>query len=313
VSETVLIADDDSDIVRFVQVNLKAEGFDVLTASNGEDALNLVFDNRPDLVLLDVMMPKLDGYEVCRRLRADSRTSHVSIIMLTAKALSADKVVGLTAGADDYIIKPFDPMELVARVKTTLRRSREMRAISPLTGLPGNLQIAEEVHRRVSAGETLAVCYADLNNFKAYNDHYGFLRGDEAIRYTADVLRRAVDRSTGEGFLGHIGGDDFLAVLKPDDAEAFCKTAVELFDGDVAGLYDPKDAEAGFIEVEDRKGAPVKYGVLTLSIGVSTNRYRPVDDHRKLIEVATEMKSFAKQQRGSVYAIDRRGAGEDER
>src|SRR6266540_1235776 len=111
----------------------------------------LVADDDPAILRLDVMMPKLDGYEVCERIRADGRTRHINVIMLTAKSLSADKIVGLTAGADDYVLKPFDPMELVARVRSTLRRSREMRAISPLTGLPGNIQIEDEIRRRFLA------------------------------------------------------------------------------------------------------------------------------------------------------------------
>src|SRR6266545_1340055 len=126
----VLIADDDRDIVRFVEVNLRLEGFQVVTAHDGEDALGKAFDLQPNLILLDVMMPRMDGYEVCTRLRADGRTAHIPVL-------------GLTAGADDYIIKPFDPMELVARVKTTLRRASEMRALSPLTGLPGNHRIEQ--------------------------------------------------------------------------------------------------------------------------------------------------------------------------
>src|SRR5687767_7302630 len=131
--EVVLVADDDEDIVQFVEVNLRLEGFDVISATDGEQALKAAYDTMPDLVLLDVMMPRVDGFEVCQRLRSDSRTRNISVIMLTAKSLSADKVVGLTSGADDYIIKPFDPVELVARVKSALRRSREMRAVNPLT------------------------------------------------------------------------------------------------------------------------------------------------------------------------------------
>jgi CheY-like chemotaxis protein len=126
-------------------------------------------------------MPRMDGYEVCTKLRADGRSAHIPVIMLTAKSLSADKVLGLTAGADDYIIKPFDPMELVARVKTTLRRASEMRSLSPLTGLPGNLRIEQEIAHRMERGKAVAVAYADLDNFKSYNDRYGFLRGDEVI------------------------------------------------------------------------------------------------------------------------------------
>src|SRR5512132_4285022 len=118
----VLIADDDRDIVRFVEVNLRLEGFEVITAHDGQDALTKALDLQPNLILLDVMMPRMDGYELCTKLLADERSAHIPVIMLTAKSLSADKVQGLTVGADDYIIKPFDPMELIARIKSTLER-----------------------------------------------------------------------------------------------------------------------------------------------------------------------------------------------
>src|SRR5919197_767212 len=213
-SDLVLIADDDRDIVRFVEVNLKLEGFRVATAHDGDDALAKALSLAPNLVLLDVMMPRMDGYEVCSRLRADGRSAHIPVIMLTAKSLSADKVLGLTAGADDYIIKPFDPMELVARVKTTLRRASEMRALSPLTGLPGANRIEDELVRRMERDTAMAVVYADLDNFKSFNDRYGFLRGDEVISLAAQVLRLAAQESAGpDGFVGHIGGDDFVAIV----------------------------------------------------------------------------------------------------
>src|ERR671925_1182896 len=162
--ETILVVDDDPDIARFVEVNLRSAGYDVSVASDGEQALEKAAALRPDLVLLDVMMPRIDGFEVAQRLRRNPQTASTSIIMLTAKAMSADKVLGLTAGADDYIIKPFDPIELVARVKGVLRRAREMKSMSPLTGLPGNLRIQDEIHRRVVAETPFALLYADLDN-----------------------------------------------------------------------------------------------------------------------------------------------------
>ncbi len=155
--ELILVADDDEDIVRFVEVNLRLEGFEVLTANDGQAALELALESLPDLMLLDVMMPKVDGFEVCQQLRHDPRTKNMSVIMLTAKSLSADKVVGLTAGADDYMIKPFDPVELVARVKSAIRRSRDMRAINPLTQLPGNVQIQEEVATSIAKADPFAL------------------------------------------------------------------------------------------------------------------------------------------------------------
>lgn len=306
IKDLILVADDDADIVRFVEVNLRFEGFDVVSASNGEQALQVAFERQPALVLLDIMMPKLDGYEVCQRLRADSRTSHMSIIMITAKSLSADKVVGLTAGADDYIIKPFDPIELVARVRSALRRAKEMRAISPLTGLPGNLQISEEIARRVRADMGVAVCHADLDNFKAFNDLYGFLRGDQALTYTASVLRDVAAAAGGDVFLGHLGGDDFVLVCPPEMAESVCTDITKRFDEGVTALYDPADAANGFVELTDRRGTVNRHPLLTISIGVAVGRPGRVDDFRRLVEIATEMKAFAKRQPGSGHAVDRR-------
>src|SRR5207244_6101784 len=162
------------------------------------------------------MMPKLDGFEVAQRLRRDSRTSSSSIIMLTAKALSSDKVLGLSSGADDYIIKPFDPVELLARVKGTLRRAREMRALSPLTGLPGNIRVQEEIRRRVSEDQPFAVLYADLDYFKAYNDHYGFVRGDRAIQALAKLSTEVThEQAAPEAFAGPVGGHDCPLIVSP--------------------------------------------------------------------------------------------------
>ena len=212
--ELVLVADDDEDIVRFVEVNLRLEGFEVVTAGDGKEALEQARAIIPDLVLLDIMMPEMDGFQVCQTLRATTRTKHIPVIMLTARSLSADKVVGLTSGADDYIIKPFDPIELVARVKSALRRVREMRAVNPLTQLPGNVQVQDEVAKRVATGAPFALMYVDLDNFKAFNDHYGFLRGDEAIKTLAATVEDAL-RSNGGGFVGHVGGDDFVSLVDP--------------------------------------------------------------------------------------------------
>jgi len=306
-TDLILIADDDEDIVRFVEVNLRLEGFEVATAFDGEQALQAAYDSHPDLVLLDVMMPKVDGFEVCQRLRSDTRTKNISVIMLTAKSLSADKVVGLTAGADDYMIKPFDPIELVARVKSALRRAREMRAINPLTQLPGNVQIEDEVRRRVAGGGDFALMYIDIDNFKAYNDHYGFLRGDDAIKTLARCAAEAIKDSGGEdAFLGHIGGDDFVAVVEAETAEKAAEEVIAGWDRAAAQLYDPEDLERGYIEIEDRQKNVRQFPVATISIGIAANTGRRFTSHWEASEVASEMKQFAKQDQTSRFAVDRR-------
>jgi len=307
--ETILVVDDDPDIARFVEVNLRSAGYDVSVASDGEEALEKAATLRPDLVLLDVMMPRIDGFEVAQRLRRNPQTSNTSIIMLTAKALSTDKVLGLTAGADDYIIKPFDPIELLARVKGTLRRAKEMRNLSPLTGLPGNIRIQEEIERMVREDRPFAVLYCDLDNFKAYNDQKGFVRGDRLIQATARVIQDAVVEFAGsDGFVGHVGGDDFVAITAPEVAEDVAKRIVERFDGDVPEFYEDEDLQRGYVEVEDRKGVLQKLPLVGVSIGIATTTTRRFAHYGEAVAVATEMKQFAKRQSGSSYAIDRRSS-----
>ena len=306
--ERILVVDDDHDIARYVEVNLTLEGYEVHLEHDGEGALATALRLQPDLILLDVMMPRLDGYEVCKRLRYDPRTANASIIMLTAKSLSAEKVLGLTAGADDYIAKPFDPPELVARVASALRRSRQMREVSPLTGLPGNFQISFELDRLISDPTSrFAVVYADLDNFKAYNDHYGFLRGDEAIKTTARVLTQAQSRHPTEpDFTGHIGGDDFVLLTSPDIAPDLCEDIVDSFDAVVATLYDPEDRARGCIAVADRQGKLHSYPLLSISLGVATTGHRRIGSQWEASSIATEMKTLAKRAAGSSFEIDRR-------
>jgi diguanylate cyclase (GGDEF)-like protein len=307
--ETVLVVDDDPDIARFVEVNLRSAGYDVAVASDGMEALERAGELRPDLVLLDVMMPRIDGFEVAQRLRKNPQTANASIIMLTAKALSADKVTGLQAGADDYIIKPFDPIELLARVKGTLRRAKEMRNLSPLTALPGNIRIQEEIERQVREGRDFAVLYCDLDNFKAYNDQKGFVRGDRLIQAAARIIQDAVVEHAGaEGFVGHVGGDDFVAVLGPDEAETVAKRICERFDEGLEAFYDVEDLERGFVRMEDRKGVLQDIPLVSISVGIASSGKRRFAHYGEAVAVATEMKSFAKRDPGSSYAVDRRTA-----
>ncbi len=306
--ERILVVDDDRDICRSIEVVLTLEGYDVRVAHEGEEALEDATRLQPDLVLLDMMMPGIDGYEVTKRLRHDPRTATASIIMLTARALPADKVLGLTAGCDDYIVKPFDPSELVARVQSALRRSRQMREVSPLTGLPGNFQIAAELERLVGdRSDDFAVLYADLDDFKAYNDYYGFMRGDEAIRATGRLLTDALARARSDPtFAGHIGGDDFVLVTSARKAERVAQDIVRDFDGLAPSLYDERDRQRCYIEVSDRRGVLHHYPFLSISIGVASAAVRPIHSQWEASAVATEMKSVAKRKVGSSYEIDRR-------
>ncbi len=304
--EQILVVDDDADIARFLELNLQLEGFGVQLAASGAEALAAIEGAVPDLVLLDVVLPDLDGIEVCRRLRASPTTANLPVILLTARTFAADKVVGLAAGADDYVIKPFDTLELIARIRSTLRRNAEMRAVSPLTGLPGNHRIDSEIALRVATDDPFAVCYFDLDNFKAFNDGYGFLRGDGVIALLAEAVGIAAVECEPPAFLGHVGGDDFVLICLPGQAEAACTRALEIFDKRVVELHEPGDVARGYLQLVDRQGFPRQYPLVSVSVGVVMSGRRRFVDHREVVSIATEMKGVAKSRPGSAIAVDRR-------
>ncbi|MFC0528546.1 response regulator [Phytohabitans kaempferiae] len=309
--DLILVVDDDQDIARFVSVNLKIHGFEVVLAGDGLEALELVEQRHPDLAVVDLMMPRMDGLELTRRLRANPMTSALPVIMLTAKGMTVDKVVGLTAGADDYLVKPFDTLELIARVRSTLRRNQEFREVSPLTGLPGNTRVRREILDRMRSGTDYAVGYVDIDRFKSVNDVYGFERGDEFITALARSMHRAVvSAGLPPAFLGHIGGDDFVIVCHPDQILPLTQQAVVDFEQAADELYDAEHAKRGYILVPDRRGNLLKAHLVTLSIGVAqhTATGRQYTDPREVIAVASEMKKVAKGQPGSYIAVDRRKA-----
>jgi diguanylate cyclase (GGDEF)-like protein len=305
--ESLLVVDDDPFIARLLEIELKAAGYDVRVASDGEQALAAAQERPPQLVLADVMMPNMHGFELTRRLRQDPRTATVSVIMLTARGLSADKLEGFAIGADDYIVKPFDTPELLARIRGVLNRASDKRALSPMTGLAGNVAIEDEIEGRVSSGDPFAILYVDLDRFKSYNDRYGFLRGDEAIRETARVIGEAATEIVGaDTFVGHAGGDDFVVVVPPEQATATAQQIVQAFDEMVPALYDVDDRTNGYVEVTNRRGDLQRFPILTLSIGIASTDKRAFRHYAEAITVAIEMKHYTKESGASSWSIDRR-------
>jgi diguanylate cyclase (GGDEF)-like protein len=255
------------------------------------------------------MMPHMDGYEVARRIRGHQNPSvaNVPIIILTAKGETEDKLRGFEAGADDYITKPFGPQELLARVRAKIRRVEVDSSLSPLTRLPGNLAIESELRRRIDAFESFAVLYIDLDNFKAFNDVYGFTHGDEAIRLIARVAVDAVRRrGTTTDFVGHIGGDDFIVVTQPERAEEISQAMIDEFDRDIRALYSVTDLRAGYIETRDRRGALNRFPIMSLSIAIVINDHGQLRNYAQVGEAAAELKRYAKSIAGSVFVKDKR-------
>jgi DNA-binding response OmpR family regulator len=305
--ELVLVVDDDEDVVRFVELRLRLEGFSVATASDGEEALRQALELRPDLVLLDVMMPHVDGFEVCARLRRDGRTRNIPIIVLTARTMAADRVLGLTTGADDYIGKPFDPNELVARVAATLRRVREARSLDPLTQLPGNVEMQEEIEKRIREEAGFALLDLDVDGWRIFCERYGFARGEEAMGVLGGCVMEVVARHDPEGgFAARIGGDHFMVVLDATAAEFAARDLIERWDLVAPDLYDADDRERGYIEIVDRRNRMRRRPPMTLSVGIATTAHRRLESHQRAAAVAGDMRRLTKRDSRSSCAIDRR-------
>jgi diguanylate cyclase (GGDEF)-like protein len=303
----ILIADDDADLREILRAVLEPAGYAVSEASDGERALRLVQEAPPDLVILDYMMPRLSGPQVCEWLRRDLLLRHLPVIMLTGKAEVQDKVYGINAGADDYLVKPFEPKELLARVQMVLRRTHQGLDANPLTKLPGNVAIQQELERRIASAEPLAVGYLDLNQFKAFNDHYGFTRGDEVIQRTAALLIEASKRhGDSTEFVGHIGGDDFLLITTPQRATPLCEAIVKAFDAMAPQLYDEADRARGYLLHTDRKGQSISVPLLSIAIALITNEEHRFSHPGEIATLGAELKAYAKQFERSTYVRERR-------
>jgi len=303
----ILIADDDPDIRDVLKITLSEENYEVLEAGDGEEALKIINSKPLDLVLVDYKMPKLDGRKVCQAVKKDLLLSHLPIIMVTGKGDINDKVNGIDAGADDYIVKPFEPKELLARIRMILRRTARDLEANPLTRLPGNVSILNELSKRLENKSIFSVCYIDLDKFKAFNDKYGFEHGDEVIRETARILIRTTEEAGNpDDFIGHIGGDDFVIVTTPDKSDGLCLKIIDEFDKTVPTFYNETDRKKGYIVAKDRKGKEQKIRLLSVSIGVVTNEERAITHVAQISEIGAELKTLAKAQERSNFVKDRR-------
>jgi diguanylate cyclase (GGDEF)-like protein len=308
--QKVLVVEDETNLRDVLRIQLESDGFQVLTAKDGREALEVAVKGLPDIVLLDVMLPHVDGYEVCRRLRGTFATHHIPIIMLTAKAEIDGRLQGLEGGANDYISKPWERRELLLRVRNALNWSRQQRAASPLTGLPGNVSINEELARRLSLGKPFAMLQIDIDYFKAFNDYYGYSRGDQAIQTLARILVESAHRFGTGNFIGHIGGDDFVVLTTPEAAEPLGEAIIAGFVETVKTLYDPEDQERGYVEVRNRRHAIERFPLMSVTIAmVSTNRHA-VSHLAQLIDIAGELKAHGKGIPGSVLVGERRRTAE---
>jgi diguanylate cyclase (GGDEF)-like protein len=303
----ILIVDDDEDIRDILKLTLAEEEYEIIEACDGNEGLKAAQGKSPDLVILDYKMPYLDGREVCRKLKKDILLRHLPVIMLTGKGDIMDKVEGIDAGADDYIVKPFEPKELLARIRMILRRTERDLEANPLTRLPGNISIINELQSRIEKRLPFAIGYVDLDKFKSYNDKYGFEHGDEAIRETARIIIRSINEcGASDDFIGHIGGDDFVFITTPAAADTVCQKIIDEFEKKAPEFYSPEDVKNGYIMAHDRKGQLQRIPLLSVSIGVVTNEYHHITHVAQINEIGAELKSAAKSLERSNYIRDKR-------
>jgi diguanylate cyclase (GGDEF)-like protein len=303
----ILIVDDDPDILDVLEITLSEEDYEILKAHDGEEALRIIKFTSLDLVLLDYNMPKMNGRQVCSEVKKDLLLQYLPVIMVTGKGELDDKIGGINAGADDYIVKPFEPKELLARIRMILRRTQRDLEANPLTRLPGNVSILNELSARLQSKLLFAVCYVDLDKFKAYNDTYGFEHGDEVIKETARVIIRAVkEQGNPTDFIGHIGGDDFVIVTGIEISEKICQGVIAEFTKAVPYFYNEVDRKSGYIMAKNRQGIGERVPLVSVSIGIVTNEFRKIDHVAQIGEIGAELKSYAKSLEGSVYVKDKR-------
>jgi diguanylate cyclase (GGDEF)-like protein len=306
IKEKILTIDDDPDILDVLELTL-SEQYEVFQADNGKEGLRMLQQRNPDLIICDYMMPVMNGREFCKALKKDILLRHIPIIMLTGKGEVHDRIGGIEAGADDYIVKPFDPNELLARIRMILKRTVSSLDANPLSHLPGNTSIMEEFQRHIDTGGTFAVGYADLDKFKVYNDTYGFEKGDEVIRELARTLIKVVRETGGpNAFIGHIGGDDLVFVMDDSLIDGACRKIVKDFDKKIPSFYAKKDYEAGYIRGKDRQGKEQRFGLLAVSIGVVSNAAHAITHVAQISEIGAELKKYAKGIDGSNFVRDKR-------
>jgi DNA-binding response OmpR family regulator len=284
----LLIVEDDQDISNMLRIYFTGQGYEVDSALRGSIALEKTRQDMPHLIVLDIMLPDIDGFEVCRVLRTNTRTSHVPIIFLTQKDERSDKLQGFELGADDYITKPFDIEELKLRVQRAIARAEQQSLTDPRSGLPAGRLIEDQL-RQIIRRENWSLMDIRINDYEPFKEVYGFVAADDLLRFTAMLLNEVVDEfGTSNDFIGHAGGDNFVIVTGDETVVPIQQQLKMRFKDEVLTNYNFMDRERGFIITTDTSGTTNEIPLMTLSIGtVSPSQYQ-FSDIREITELAAE-------------------------
>lgn len=305
VNEVYIIDDDETSILVFKELFREDKQYKFVSVNT--DSIDVALKNIPSLIVINEDAVDVDVVKLCRKIRKDENNMITPVIVVSSNSSRMHRMEILNEAVEYFIKKSVDEGYLYYTVKNLTRLLAINRRVSPLTGLPGNVQIQAELKKHLMKQEEFSVMYLDLDNFKAYNDEYGFLKGDEVIKYTANVITKCIHNDFNQiGFVGHIGGDDFIAIVPYKDTEALCQQIIARFDKGIKSFYNEADIENGYIEIANRKGIVEKFPLVSISIAVVVADKNRFDNILEIGDVSAQVKHAVKSVLGSSYAIDRR-------
>ncbi len=303
----ILLVDDDVDLAELVKTKLTAEGHEVDIIHTGDGAFEKAKQVKPDIAILDIMLPGSTGYQICRRIRKDPELYRIGILILTALGEEPEVMHGLEQGADDYLSKPFKLDSLNEKINAISALNEAVHRRNPITDLPGTEGVKREINHRLSRGMAIAACYVDMVGFKPYCAVYGQEGQKKALDFMARMLKH-LSRTLGvyESFIAHLGGEHFVVLVNLEDYERFCSALMKTFDEHVKQLYNERDRENGYIVSTDRRGKETQYPLMMLSIGVAHTQFRHFKSAKKMFEVLAQTRQMAQPETQSVMFVDRR-------
>lgn len=269
--------------------------------------LDIALKNIPSLIVIHEDTIQGNIIDICNKIHCDDNNVITPIMVISSNENHEHRVDVLKTSVEYFIKKPVDDEYLYYTIDNIIKLLDINRTVSPLTGLPGNVQIQAEMKKRLLNKEKFVMLYLDLDNFKAYNDIYGFVKGDEVIKFTArTILKNVHEIDLEKGFVGHIGGDDFVAIISNNEFEKLCQNIILDFDYNVLDYYTKEHIEKGYIEVENRKGVLEQFPLTSISIGVVEVDEEKFSNILEIGEVGAQVKHLSKSISGSTYVVNKR-------
>ena len=303
--QEICVIDDETNLTQTLTNMFQSEKEYKFRNVNTEN-ICLALKSIPSLIIINEDTIGMDIIELCNLIRQDDDNSITPIIVIGESKVKLHRLEILKLNVEYYVVKPIDEEYLYYTIKNIVRLMYMNRRVSPLTGLPGNVQIQTEMKKRLAKKQNFSILYLDLDNFKAYNDLYGFAKGDEVIKFTARTISKNIHNEMEDCFIGHIGGDDFVAMVSNSECEQICKNIIEDFDKNILQFFTKEDIEKGYLEVANRRRIIEQFPLTSISIGVVVVDAGRFHNVLEIGEVAAQVKHVAKTTVGSTYIIDRR-------